>query len=69
MPDFSQFANGPCTHIDVWVHLNPHLIRQVAKNNVERSNTFGLVSHWVSPFPGARLLQQKFSPGKRKSKG
>jgi hypothetical protein len=40
-----KFANGLCSHSDVWVHLHPHLIWQATKSYVERGNAFGLISH------------------------
>jgi hypothetical protein len=44
-----KFANGPCRHSDVWVHLDPHLIWQATKSYLERGSTFGLESHKVLP--------------------
>ena len=40
-----KFANGLCSHSDVWVHLHPHLIWEATKSYVKRSNAFGLISH------------------------
>jgi hypothetical protein len=40
-----KFANGLCSHSDVWVHLHPHLIWKATKSYVERGNAFGLISH------------------------
>jgi len=44
-----KFANGLCRYLDVWVHLDPHLIWQAAKSYVERGSVFGLESHRVLP--------------------
>jgi hypothetical protein len=40
-----KFADGLCRHADVRVHLDPHLIWQASKSDVERGNAFRLVVH------------------------
>jgi hypothetical protein len=40
-----KLTNGPCGHSDASVYLDPHFVRQPTQGDVERCNTFGLVSH------------------------